>query len=38
MPVHFLLVEDFLFDQDAVDRGDDSRGHEHDEDVPVAFV
>ena len=38
MPVHFLLVEDFLFDENSMNCRNYSRGHEHDQDVPVSFV
>ncbi len=38
MPVHFLLVEDFFLDQNAVNCRNDSRGHEHNKNVPVPLV
>ena len=38
MPVHFFLVEHFLLNQNPMNGRYYPGGHEHDQNVPVAFI
>jgi hypothetical protein len=38
MPVYFLLINNFFFDQNSVNCRNDSRGHEHYKNIPVPLV